>query len=233
MSAILLVFSRSGGRPPADDELLELRADGTYLARRTVGGARIGTFADRLGVEDMATIGGEVAVCRSSGAMWLETPRDGATETISLGEDGEAGASLGSNARPAGPWGTLVNHLRLLIDQVADHPMAALELVADTGHARLVAIGVEPFDLDGATIACSVTRILGSGVPVDRWGSAAVDPATTPPAWQRVYPGWSYDLPFDHGIDLGPGDWLQVRTMVTIRADATRRGRLFVAVSGG
>ncbi len=233
MSAILLTYSRSGGRPPADDELLELRADGSFRARRTVAGARIGSFAGSLPEDVMEAVRGEATACGRGDGPWLETPRDGATETIAIGDEGEVVASMGSNATPGGPWGVLVDHLRALVDSATECPVAALELVADPGRASLVAVGSEPFAVDVSTIECSLVRIDASGVPVDRWGTTAGDAATGQPRWVQAGAGWPLALPLDQGLDPGPGEWLQVRVMVTLRTDAARRGRLFVALSGG
>lgn len=233
MGVMLVRYSRSGGRRPSDDELLELHADGSFLARRTVGGARIGSFEGSVLVETVEAVRREVTACSETGGLWLETPRDGATETIALGEEGTVTASMGSNARPDGPWGALVTRLRELLDRASDAPTAALELSADARQARLVAVGAGSLEVDEATIELRLVRLDASGVPVARWGYAAGDPTSTPPRWRQTDADWLLELPFDPTVELVPGDWLQVWVIVTLRTDAKRRGRLFLAVSGG
>jgi hypothetical protein len=233
MTDVVVRYSRAGGRPPADDERLEVHANGTFKGLRTVGGARIGSFAGRFAGSTVKAIGREVAACRRAGDLWLETPRDGATVTIELGGAGDVTASMDSNARPGGPWGALARRLSDLLKRATEHPGAAVELVADARQARLVALGPEPLEVDVATIEVRLVRLDATGQPTARWGSAAGDPAATSPRWQRTGPGWSLDLPFDPAVAPARGDWLQVWVLVTLRAGGERRGRLFLAVPGG
>jgi hypothetical protein len=233
MSEILVRFSRAGGRPPADDERIEVRADGSFAAHRTVGGARIGSFAGRLPERELGAMTDEVAACRGLAALWIETPRDGATETVELAEADEVAASLGSNARPPKPWAALVERLRDLLDGATAHPDAALELVADAGGARLVAAGPGSIEVDVATTEVRLVHLDATGVPAWRWGVATGDPATATHRWEPTAPGWSRELPFEAPPALAAGEWLQVWVFVTLRSPVVRRGRLFVAVPGG
>ena len=232
MSEVLVRFSRAGGRPPADDEWIEVRADGSFSARRTIGGARIGRFAGRLHDGELEALTSEVSAARDAGELWLETPRDGATESVELGEAGEVAASLGSNARPPKPWAALVGRLRALLDEATAHPEAAVELVADAAGARLVAAGDGSLELDTAAIEVRLVRLDASGVPVWRWSAATGDATAMPPRWETTGQGWTAKLLFEVPPALATGEWLQVWVFVTLRSDLVRRGRLFVSVPG-
>lgn len=161
-------WARSGGRPPADDERLAIDDDGAFTARRTVGGARIGAFAGTLEAATLEAVRREAAAGREAGELWLETPRDGATESIAFADDEEPAASLGSNAQPVGPWADLVTRLRGLT-QVTAHPAAALELVGDAAGARLVAVGDGALDVDTASVSVRVVRLDAAGAMLGRW----------------------------------------------------------------
>ena len=230
MSELLVRLSRAGGRPPADNERLEVRMDGSFEAWRTVGGARIGSFFGRLPDGGLEALAGEVAACRGLSELWLETPRDGATETVELGPDAKVLASLGSNAEADGPLGVLVTTLRGQLDAATESPAAALELVADARGARLVAAGDGSIDVDVATTEVRLVRLDAAGAPAWRWGASAADPATATPRWEATGPGWSMELAFEAPPALALREWLQVWVFVTLRSRAARRGRLFVAL---
>ena len=186
----------------------------------------------------MDALRGAVDAVPDAADLAIDTPRDGATEVISA-----AGhtSQLGSNDAPPEPWRALVLALREAIDAdaVAD-PVAALELRAGSRDAALAHAGSEPLEVDLASVAIRVVRLDSGGAVLGRW-SGRVQPAAEedadepPPAWTDAGPGWTQDLPFDHGLELAPGDWLQVWVTATIRepADPTERAvRLFVGVPG-
>ncbi|HYO43977.1 MAG TPA: hypothetical protein VES19_12330 [Candidatus Limnocylindrales bacterium] len=229
MSAVLVRYARGGGRAPADDELLELDADGAYSARRSVGGARIGSFAGRIPPGTLAAVVADAAACRAAGAFWLATPRDGATELIELGGEGEVTAEMDANASPDGPWGRLAGRLRGLVDEATAGPVAGLELIADAGRARLVAVGSEPLEVDPSSVAVRVVHLDGTGGLRGQWQGASVPGE----GWTPAAPGWTLDLPFAHGLTAAPGEWLQVWVTLRVRDGAPRAARLFLAVPGG
>ena len=108
----LVRYGRTGGRPPRDDESMVIEEDGTFEGRRTVGGARVGTFAGRLAAGRLrGAPRGRRVRRRPAGDVEVTTPLDGATETVEV-----AGhtARMGSNERPTGPWKPLVESLRAL-----------------------------------------------------------------------------------------------------------------------
>ena len=59
--------------------------------------------------------------------------------------------------------------------------------------------------------------------------------ASRPADWAEAGPGWTRTLPFTHGLELAPGDWLQVWVHANVREPgdpAVRAVRLFVGVPG-
>lgn len=233
-----LRFERQGGIPPRDDEALSVAADGAFTARRTIGGIRIGTFAGRLDATQLARLRSLVEAVGAADDLTLPTPRHGATETLEL-----AGRTLrlGSNETPPKPWRALIARVRALLqDDVIERPRAAIELVAAARSARLTRAGTEPIDVDLGSVAVRVVRIGGEGTPTGRWsgfaqGRIADGERLVPtPAWETAGQSWQSLIPFDHGLQLAPDDWLQVWVEVDIRqADAVRHGQLYAPVQGG
>jgi hypothetical protein len=233
-----LRFERQGGIPPRDDEELRVAGDGSFTARRTIGGLRIGTFAGRLSGEPLAQLQELVEAVEPAADLTMPTPGHGATETL---EAAGRRLRLGSNETPGKPWRALIQRVRkLLQDEVIASPRAAIELAAEAGSARLVHAGSEAIEVDLGSVAVRVVGIGGDGTPTARWSGFAegrVDDGerlVPTPAWVSARPGWEAPLPFDHGLALAPGDWLQVWVEVDIReADATRHGQLYAPVQGG
>ena len=234
----LVRYGRSGGRPPADDEHLDVADDGSYTARRTVAGARVGRFAGRLTEVGLDVLRAAVDGVREAADAAIQTPHDGATEVV---EAAGHTARMGSNEVPPEPWRTLVLALREAIDRdaVAD-PVAALELRAGTRDAVVAHVGIEPLEVDAASVVIRVVRLDAEGAVLGRWSgrqAPAVDEDSGQPAaeWAEAGPGWTRALPFTHGLELAPGDWLQVWVNANVRepdVPAVRAVRLFVAVSG-
>jgi hypothetical protein len=69
-----------------------------------------------------------------------------------------------------------------------------------------------------------------------REGLAADEDSGQPAAeWAEAGPGWARALPFTHGLELAPGDWLQVWVHANVREPGdppVRAVRLFVGVPG-
>jgi hypothetical protein len=233
----LVTYRRSGGREPSDDERLDVWPDGRFEARRSVGGRRIGRFAGRLDDATRATLESAARAAAAADDLAIETPMDGAT--VSLLVDGRE-ARMGSNEQPGGPWGELADTVRSLLDGPAlAHPVAALELQATRTRAQLRHVGSEALEVDPASLAVRAVRLDGQGLVLGRW-QGSVAPAApedaaagAAPAWMAVEGDWQLDLPFRHGLELMPDDWLQVWVTLRLReGDQRRTGRLFVAVPG-
>lgn len=232
----LVRYARSGGRPPSDDEWLEVAVDGSWVARRTVSGSRAGRFAGHLERESLSTLGSEVAAAVGAGDAEVPTPRHGATETIELRG---AAATLGSNEDAPGPWGPLVRRLRILVqDDVVVSPVAGLALEASVAAASLSHLGSEVVRLEPASVRLRVVRVDSDGIALGEWEAPAAGapgtpgtPGTAPQTgFEDAGPGWSLALPFEHDLAPQPGDILQVRVLVRVDDEGTRTVRLYAPV---
>ncbi len=232
----LVRYSRQGGRPPPDDERLVVVVDGSFAARRTVAGHRIGRFRGRLTGAGFDALRAAVDLARAAGDLFVATPIDGATETTEI--DGGT-ATTGSNEQPSGGWAALVTRLRGLVDEAVDEePLAAVELRATAGEAGLIHVGGEPVEVDRASVLVRAVRLDEEGLVLGRWNGSVVPPqvedapgGSAGPDWLSAGPGWSLPLPFRHGIELAPSDWLQVWVHAAIRDEGrVRAARFYRAV---
>jgi hypothetical protein len=223
-----LSFERAGGRPPRDDEALAVSEDGRFTARRTIGGRSIGAFEGTVPAAAMRRLRAAVDALAGPKEVEVPTPGHGATEVLAV-----AGRTLetGSNETPPKPWRPLMELVRkLLQDAVVDQPRAAVRLVAGPKAARLEHGGDTPIDVDLGTLEVRVVLMGADDAVRDRW-SARLQPSGSGAAWATAGPGWSTDLPFDHGLGLAGGSWLQVWVDVAVREAGERRaGRLYVPV---
>jgi hypothetical protein len=231
-----LTFERHGGSAPPDDEALSLAEDGSFTARRTIGGPSIGAFAGKLPPAEMNRLRKTVDALGDGGDAEVPTPRHGATEVL---ETGRHTLRIGSNEDAPKPWPALLKRVRAILeDEVLDHPGAAVTLVADEHGARLEHAGGKAVDVDLGSLQVRVIHLGADEAVLGRWSGrpagALVDNGETmvaKPRWVTAEPGWREDLPFDHGFRLSGDAWLQVWVDVPIRADGERRaGRLYVPV---
>jgi hypothetical protein len=237
-TAPLLRFGRSGGRMPADDEWLAVWPD-RFEARRSVAGSRIGSFAGQLDATAMRELHDHIDALAGYDDIVIQTPMDGATESIQV-DDGHT-ARLGSNEDVDGPWGALLRTVRRLLDgPVLESPRAAVALAVAARSAQLSHIGEQPLEVDASSVTVRVARLDADGLIQARWQGSATTPGAEDTrgsragrTWTEAGTGWTTEVPFDHGIDLAHGDYLQVRVMIDVREDGrARTGRLFVAVPG-
>lgn len=235
-SDLLVRYGRAGGRPPPDDERLAVTMDGSFSARRTVAGRRVGDFAGRLDRAELDAFRADAEAAAAADDLTVERPFDAAVETT---ESGARIATMGSNEQPTGSWAALIHRLRRLIDEAFEaQAVSGIELIASTGQASLAHIGTAPLDIDRNSVQARAVRLDGRGAVLARWQGAVAPPevedeigATTGPDWVTAKPGWSEELPFRHRIELAPGDWLQVWVYAAIRADdGVRAVRLYTAV---
>jgi hypothetical protein len=220
----LLHLGRAGGTAPSDDEVLDVAADGSWTSRRTVGGKRVGRFAGTLDDRALAGLRRDVERAAAAGDARVPTPHNGATESFEVD-----GASLltGSNEDAPAGWRPLVKRARtFLLEGAIEGPVAALELVADLATARIVHAGTEPVEVDPASLKVQVARVGPDGARLGDWARGSGDE----PGWAPAGPGWTLDLPFDHGLDPNPGEVLQVRVELRVRDGGVRRVRLYVPV---
>lgn len=227
--AAWLSFERHGGLPPRDDESLKLAADGSFTAHRTVAGSIVGSFAGVLSASTMGKLRKAVAAAADADSLVIETPAHGATERVAI-----AGRTLelGSNAAAPKPWRAVSSQLRAVLQgEVVAQPLAAIRLVVDAARARLEHAGTAPIEIDRGSLEVRVVLMGADEVPRERWAHGRDADPGADAAWVTARPGWSMDLPFDHGFRPAAGEWLQVRVELTIRNEGRRyAARLYAPV---
>lgn len=215
-AAPLARLQRAGGRPPADDEALEIAADGSFTAIRTVSGTRAGRFAGRLPAATVKALQRDVAAVADGPDVVHPTPRDGATEVVEA-----AGHSIrmGSNDPAPPPWRPLVRRLRELAEErVLRDPVAAVELQAGRDGVALVHAGSEGLRLDPTTLGGELIRAGADGVPLERRPIAAGSGDVV-----RVDAGWRLDLAAGEPLEFRAGERLIARVEVEIDHDGRFR----------
>lgn len=197
-------ITRSGGRgAPPDRERLEIEDDGAFTMWRSVRSPVVGRFAGRLPEATLSKVGQLAAAAAAAVVPAVKRIPGAAAETIEV--DG-ATLRAGSTGGPDGPWGELQAALRPLLRELTSSPSAAvaLEVGENRASARLAHRGDAPLvvDLSSLTVRSVVWR--PGWEQGGEWSSDAAD--------QRVEtgPGWAHDLPFGHGLDVGPTDALHV-----------------------
>jgi hypothetical protein len=198
-------YSRTGGfRPPRDREILEIQDTGEFTMWRSIGWATdppspIGRFSGEIDEALNARLHEEAAAAAKAGNLQMKLSPDSPVETIQIGE---AKATVGANDEAEGPWGDVVRRLRKLLSDLTRHPQAAiaLEVSKDGQTARLVHHGKEPLRLD--LTAMTVRAVLWEEYdkPGD-WRSPSRHSGDMANIEAGV--GWSLDLPFDHGFEVG------------------------------
>ena len=189
---VIASYARRGGRPPEDDERLEIDDDGSWRLLRTMGGARVGTFAGRLTPDRRRRLA--AAIDEAVGAAPPTAParplRDAAHEAFRAGR-----ASLGIPAgqRVDDGWAPLARLLRQWSGSLASARDAegALELRLAPEGPVLARNGDAPLRLWPATVRIDLYARDGDGVIVDRAGVGPGDagegprgePMTTGPGW--------------------------------------------------
>ena len=164
---VLVVYRRSGGRQPSDDERLDVWPDGRFDARRTVGGRRIGRFAGQLDASAVSDLQAAADAVAAAGDLAIDTPMDGAT--VSLLAAGHE-VRVGSNEQVEGPWGVLLAAVKALLDgPVPAEPEAAIELDATTATATLRHVGAEPIEVDTGSVTIRAVRLDAQGAVLGRW----------------------------------------------------------------
>lgn len=212
-----VTYFRSGGwQPPRDNETLQIDNGGEFTMWRSIGWAAypptpVGRFKGKLAKEEWTALQSEIAAATSAGDLQVPLLPDSAVEEIELDGDPDGPvveATLGSNARPPGPWLPLVERLRGLLGSLTSHPMAAiaLEVEKDGSAARLVHKGDEPIEIDLSDM--TVRAIVWEGwTQHGDWHAPqkASGNGNGHKTGKKVSTGWSYDLPFEHGLKLEPG----------------------------
>jgi len=204
--AIAVTFRRSGSRVvPREQEDLVIRADGSFTIWRAVNAGPIGRFGGTLTEVDAAAVRQAVAAAAAAAGPPPPMALDAVTETATIGR---TFVTVGRHDLPDGPWGDLFVLLRRLLDEGTDRPLAAVALETDDRgtFARLVHQGPDALEVDLARVTLGA-QVFGPGYSTHGRWSAVVQLGGRAP----VGPGWSLDLPFDHGQDVAADRIVQVR----------------------
>jgi hypothetical protein len=197
---VIQYYLHGGRRPPADREILAIGADGAFTMWRSIGAnsyppAPVGRYAGRLPARRLTALQRAAAAAAATGDLHLTPEPDSSFEDIDV--DGVR-AKMGSGTVPKGPWGALAGRLRTLLGELTAFPRAVVQVeVASNGRtARLVQHGPEALRLDLSALA--VEAVLW------RKGNAQAFWNAPPASLGEVTagPGWSLDLPFDHGFSV-------------------------------
>lgn len=208
------------GTPP---QSLGVEVDDDGHARSWQGsGRRVGRFARDLSAAERRALARALRTARA--APVPPDPDGGPVRPSGVTErlvaDGLPDVVLPGHARPPTGFGGLVRLLRRLQDDLADSPVAGIELDA-AASPRLRHVGSEPVTVRAGTVTVQVTAF---GRDDGLAGSAAhaVDAAVDGP----VGPGWELRLADDLGLAAPEGGFLTVtvsRLAVDSRGDGVLR----------
>ena len=168
----------------------------------TTFGSRAGRFGRALSAAELAALESALISAKASGVPAPEpagrpVPPSGVTERLSA--DGLPDVVLTSPAPPAGALGELIGLLRGLEEDLADSPVAALELVVEGSPlaARLQYLGVEPVQVRMDTLSVQATVFGSDGEVVDSVSQAIEVPGVDGP----LAAGWTLPLLDRVGVD--------------------------------
>lgn len=222
-----IIYRRQGGmRPPPHDELLLIDDEADFTLWRSVVAAPtqppvMGRFAGRLDADLYARIRQAMHDAAAEGSLMVPIQPDSIVDEIILPG---ARAVMGTYHRPQDAWGELVALLRPLFVDLIRFPRAVVALeIRDGGRAaRLVHQGTDALPLDLGDLR--VQAILWKDYTVlSRWSAPAAGHGAS---LVQAGPGWSLDLPFEHGFEIAPGT--RVAAYASFRA---RDGERIVLVS--
>jgi hypothetical protein len=200
---VIATYGRTGGfgAGPPEAEFLSVEDDGRLEIRRTTGTPAVGLFGGRLVGEDLDLVLELAAAAEAAGPVEKPILPDASILTVTAGS---ATALFGAGSMEQGAWTDLVHALEWWLDRRLDEPVAAVELVlgADGRSARLEQAGSEPVAVDLSSLAVKAVLWKGYYELVAEWNAASAPGAD---ARMTVEPGWTVDVPFEHGLELGPG----------------------------
>lgn len=202
----VVTFRRSGGRAgPREQEDLAVHADGSFTIWRAVNAGPIGRFGGALDGADADAVRAAVAAAAGTAGPPASMVLDAVSETVTIGQER---VTVGRHDVPDGPWGDLFVLLRRLVDQGTDQPVAAVALETDARgtFARLVQRGPDALEVDLSRVTIGA-QAFGPGYSIHGRWSTVVEAGGRGPAT----PGWTLDLPFEHGLEVSDGRVVQVR----------------------
>ena len=202
--------------PPPDWEILQVGDDGAFLMWRSVNSPVVGRFGGTLAPAVVDQLRAESAAAAATGDLAQMPPADSAIERIATDK---AKASLGHPDEVGGPWGTFISHVRKLLDELTNSPVAAigLQVAPNASSARLQHLGENPVLIDLSRL--SVRAVLwGPGYDkLDDWRSEPTQRKSDEASGK-----WSFVLPFDHGFEVGKRQVVHVYCTFDLQEDAQR-----------
>lgn len=199
---------RTGGFPPPANEKVVTVDDGRLAVWRSTDVSAAGSFVGQLSPAESEAIQALARRCVEAGDLTLAPAPDAAIDTLML--DG-AKADVGNLDRPDGPWGELLDLVRPLFDRTDQpHAVVALEVAPAGDRASLRHLGGEVLRIDlsklrvGARLTGPIAGAAGAWEAEASGESGPVDAG----------PGWTYDLPFDHGFAASSGTVIASVTLV-------------------
>ena len=121
-----LTFRRTSDAEPAEYEILEIDADGSFSMWRSTG-LVVGRFAGA--VPEFEALADDADRATRASARTLDRiPADASLERIDV--DGHA-AAVAAHLSLEGSWGVLVDRCRALMSDLCDQPQAALTVELD------------------------------------------------------------------------------------------------------
>lgn len=200
----MIEYTRTGGRlPPRDHERLIIYSDGAFEMWRSVGAASqppspVGRFQGQVPQVLFRQLSSQVAAAIAAGDLLVKPPPDASVDRVQLAG---ATAQMGHHDQPAGAWGFLIASLRQALGLLTDQPLAALALqISPSGDAaRLIHQGTQ-------TIQVRLKPLQVRAVLWNQYRKEG-DWRATPdaPETAEAGPGWSFELPFEHGFSMSSG----------------------------
>jgi hypothetical protein len=213
---MIATYSRTGGRGlPPEAESLAVNDDGALDLRRSSGTPAVGRFDGRLSSDEADRLRELAAAAAAAGS--IDAPMVPDSSLVTVGAGG-ATARFGDGAPPSGQWAALAEVLAGWLDRRLDEPVAAVALVlADDGRsARLEHRGSRPAAVDLSGLVVRAVLWKGYYELVGEWASSSAPGAD---ARMTAEPGWSVEVPFEHGFEFGPGRTLHASASFGLATD--------------
>lgn len=209
-----VAYSRGGGQPgSAKGEYVRIEPDSTVHIWRSASGPLVGSFARTLETGEASMLEKLALAATAHEPAVPDMLPEAGLVAVAVGD---RSIRFGDGSAPLGPWSELVRYLESLrtneLGLPAAPPVAAIELVVDDGRsARLVHRGMEEVAIDLTELTVEAVSWSGYYLSHEKWSAAPQVASET-----RAAPGWSLALPFDHGLETGPGRTLHAAARFTI-----------------
>jgi hypothetical protein len=220
-------FTRTSHGAPRQSLGIEIDDDGHVLSWQT-SGHRVGRFARELSASERPALERALAAARDADPPAASDPAapvrpSGATEQLTA--DGLPDVVLKTPAPPPPGFGELIELLRTLREDLADDPVAAIELDVEDGaplRARLRHVGSEAVAVRAGTVTVQATSYGRDSAVVDT-ATHTIDASGVD---GPVEAGWELPLADDLGLAAAPRGGFRVVTVGTLEVDVLGDGVL-------